>query len=63
MMEHLSNSSLIRVLAYLRQHFVDFLQLPRHKQAALAEKAMDVLVSAKSLKMFCSHSTNVCSGI
>ncbi|XP_056599193.1 stereocilin [Triplophysa dalaica] len=43
MMEHLSNSSLIRVLAYLRQHFIDFLQLPRHKQAALAEKAMDVL--------------------
>ncbi|KAA0722866.1 Stereocilin Precursor [Triplophysa tibetana] len=43
MMEHLSNSSVIRVLAHLRQHFIDFLQLPRHKQAALAEKAMDVL--------------------
>ncbi|XP_073764202.1 stereocilin isoform X1 [Danio rerio] len=43
MMEHLSNSSLIGVLEHVRQHFIDFLQLPRHKQTALAEKAIDVL--------------------
>ncbi|KTG07483.1 hypothetical protein cypCar_00006474 [Cyprinus carpio] len=43
MLEHLSNSSLISVLDYVRQHFIDFLQLPRHKQTALAEKAIDVL--------------------
>ncbi|KAK9971373.1 hypothetical protein ABG768_024743 [Culter alburnus] len=43
MMEHLSNSSLISVLDHVRQHFIDFLQLPRHKQMALAEKAINVL--------------------
>lgn len=52
MMEHLSNSSLISVLDHVRQHFIDFLQLPRHKQMALAEKAINVLVRAKSLQMF-----------
>ncbi len=52
MMEYLSNSSLISVLDYVRQHFIDFLQLPRHKQMALAEKAIDVLVSTKSLWIF-----------
>ncbi len=52
MMEHLSNSSLISVLDHVRQHFIDFLQLPRHKQTALAEKAIDVLVSTKSLWIF-----------
>ncbi len=52
MMEYLSNSSLISVLDHVRQHFIDFLQLPRHKQMALAEKAIDVLVSTKSLWIF-----------
>ncbi|KAI2662930.1 Stereocilin [Labeo rohita] len=52
MMEHLSNASLISVLDHVRQDFIDFLQLPRHKQTALAEKAIDVLVSTKSLQIF-----------
>ncbi|XP_065150525.1 stereocilin [Paramisgurnus dabryanus] len=42
-MEHLSNSSLISVLDHIQHNFIDFLQLPRHKQTALAEKAMDAL--------------------
>ncbi|XP_016403898.1 stereocilin-like [Sinocyclocheilus rhinocerous] len=45
MLENLSNSSLNSVLDYVRQHFIDFLQLPRHKQTALAEKAIDVLTN------------------
>jgi len=49
MMEHLSNSSFLSVLDYVQQHFIEFLQLPRHKQTALAEKAIDVLVRVKSL--------------
>ncbi|XP_072516145.1 stereocilin [Salminus brasiliensis] len=43
MIERLSNTSLMAVLNHIRQHFIDFLQLPRHKQMALAEKAIDVL--------------------
>ncbi|XP_051569611.1 stereocilin-like [Myxocyprinus asiaticus] len=43
MMEHLSNFSLIRILDHIQQHFIDFLQLPQHKQMALAEKAIEVL--------------------
>ncbi|TRY92454.1 hypothetical protein DNTS_028161, partial [Danionella cerebrum] len=43
MMERLSNSSLVAVLKHVRLHFIDFLQLPRHKQTALAEKAIDAL--------------------
>ncbi|XP_066504103.1 stereocilin [Hoplias malabaricus] len=43
MIERLSNASLMAVLKHVRRHFIDFLQLPRHKQMALAEKAIDVL--------------------
>ncbi|KAL7854456.1 hypothetical protein SRHO_G00166460 [Serrasalmus rhombeus] len=43
MMERLSNTSLRAILHHVRRHFIDFLQLPRHKQMALAEKAIDVL--------------------
>ncbi|XP_077084041.1 stereocilin isoform X1 [Siphateles boraxobius] len=43
MMEHLSTSSFLSVLDYVQQHFIEFLQLPRHKQTALGEKAIDVL--------------------
>ncbi|KAG9266572.1 stereocilin-like [Astyanax mexicanus] len=43
MIERLSNTSLMAVLNHVRRHFIDFLQLPRHKQMALAEKAIDVL--------------------
>ncbi|KAK1798014.1 hypothetical protein P4O66_000518 [Electrophorus voltai] len=43
MMERLSNTSLMAVLNHIRRHFIDFLWLPRHKQMALAEKAIDVL--------------------
>jgi hypothetical protein len=44
LIESLSNTSLTAVLAHIQQHFVDFLKLPRHKQMALAEKAITVLV-------------------
>ncbi|XP_037401351.1 stereocilin [Pygocentrus nattereri] len=43
MMERLSNTSLRAILHHVRRHFIDFLKLPRHKQMALAEKAIDVL--------------------
>ncbi|XP_026860340.2 stereocilin [Electrophorus electricus] len=47
MMERLSNTSLMAVLNHIRRHFIDFLWLPRHKQMALAEKAIDVLGISK----------------
>ncbi|XP_076880978.1 stereocilin [Brachyhypopomus gauderio] len=43
MIERLSNTSLMAILNHIRRHFIDFLWLPRHKQMALAEKAIDVL--------------------
>ncbi|XP_030620966.1 stereocilin [Chanos chanos] len=43
MIEYLSNDSLTVVLKYIQQHFIDFLHMPRHKQMALADKAIDVL--------------------
>ncbi|CDQ61932.1 unnamed protein product [Oncorhynchus mykiss] len=43
LIESLSNTSLTAILAHIQQHFVDFLKLPRHKQMALAEKAITVL--------------------
>ncbi|XP_053094140.1 stereocilin [Pangasianodon hypophthalmus] len=47
MIERLSNASLSAVLNHLRRHFIDFLELPRHKQMTLAEKAIDVLMIAE----------------
>ncbi|XP_062869517.1 stereocilin [Trichomycterus rosablanca] len=43
MIEKLSNSSLMAILNHLQRHFIDFLQLPRHKQTTLAERAVSVL--------------------
>ncbi|KAF5906160.1 stereocilin-like, partial [Clarias magur] len=47
MIEHLSNASLLAVLTHVRRHFIDFLELPRHKQMTLAEKAIDVFMIAE----------------
>ncbi|KAK3533942.1 hypothetical protein QTP70_034944, partial [Hemibagrus guttatus] len=47
MIERLSNASLSAVLNYVQRHFIDFLELPRHKQMTLAEKAIDVLMIAE----------------
>lgn len=44
MIERLSNTSLMAILNRVQRHFIDYLQLPRHKQMALAEKVVDVLV-------------------
>ncbi|XP_034151882.1 stereocilin-like [Esox lucius] len=44
LIENLSNTSLTAIMTYTQQHFADFLKLPRHKQMALAEKAVTVLV-------------------
>ncbi|KAJ7986178.1 hypothetical protein DPEC_G00348080 [Dallia pectoralis] len=49
LIEILSNKSLSAVMTHIQQHFVDFLKLPRHKQMALAEKAVTVLVTAQGL--------------
>ncbi|XP_034143258.1 stereocilin [Esox lucius] len=43
LIENLSNTSLTAIMTYTQQHFADFLKLPRHKQMALAEKAVTVL--------------------
>ncbi|XP_053369543.1 stereocilin [Clarias gariepinus] len=43
MIERLSNASLLAVLNHVRRHFIDFLELPRHKQMTLAEKAIDMI--------------------
>ncbi|XP_018618690.2 stereocilin [Scleropages formosus] len=43
MVERLSNTSFISVLDYIQQNIIDFLQLPRHKQEALTEKAVSIL--------------------
>ena len=44
MVESLSNVSIKAILDHIRQHFVTFIQTPRHKQTSLAEKAITVLV-------------------
>ncbi|XP_027017151.2 stereocilin [Tachysurus fulvidraco] len=44
MIERLSNASLSAVLNHIQRHFIDFLELPRHKQMTLAEKAIEVLM-------------------
>eukprot|EP00063_Salmo_salar_P007645 XP_013982480.1 PREDICTED: stereocilin-like isoform X1 [Salmo salar] len=49
LIESLSNTSLTAILAHIQQHFVDFLKLPRHKQMALAEKAITVLGTSQGL--------------
>ncbi|XP_024275150.2 stereocilin-like [Oncorhynchus tshawytscha] len=49
LIESLSNTSLTAILAHIQQHFVDFLKLPRHKQMALAEKAITVLSTSQGL--------------
>ncbi|KAK0150058.1 Stereocilin [Merluccius polli] len=49
MTERLSNTSLTRILVHIKRHFPDFLKLPRYKQMHLAEQAMAVLGSFKSL--------------
>ncbi|XP_045075601.1 stereocilin [Coregonus clupeaformis] len=49
LIENLSNTSLTAILAHIQQHFVDFLKLPRHKQMALAEKAITVLGTSQGL--------------
>ncbi|KAJ8340304.1 hypothetical protein SKAU_G00349370 [Synaphobranchus kaupii] len=43
MIENLSNTSLAAVLDYIQQNFDSFLRLPRHKQTALADRALSVL--------------------
>lgn len=53
MIERLSNTSLSAVLDYVQRHFIDFLELPRHKQMTLAEKAIDVLVREIDFENFC----------
>ncbi|KAI5609751.1 stereocilin-like [Silurus asotus] len=47
MIESLSNASLSAVLNHVQRHFIDFLELPRHKQMTLAEKAIDMLMIAE----------------
>ncbi|TSL68171.1 Stereocilin [Bagarius yarrelli] len=47
MIERLSNASILAVLNYIQRQFIDFLELPRHKQMTLAEKAIDVLMIAE----------------
>ncbi|KAM4630459.1 stereocilin [Polymixia lowei] len=44
MIESLSNTSLRAILDYIKDHFADFLKLPRYKQMHLAEQVMAVLV-------------------
>ena len=44
MLDSLSNTSLFAILEHIRHNFTHFLQLARHRQMALAEKAVDVLV-------------------
>ncbi|XP_053539341.1 stereocilin [Ictalurus punctatus] len=53
MIERLSNASLWAVLNHVRRDFIDFLELPRHKQMTLAEKATDVLVREIAFGNFC----------
>ncbi|XP_062327767.1 stereocilin [Osmerus eperlanus] len=49
MVESLSNVSLKAILDHIQQHFVTFIQMPRHKQTSLAEKAITVLSSSHAL--------------
>lgn len=47
MLDSLANTTLFAILEHIRLNFTHFLTLARHKQMALAEKAIDVLVRAK----------------
>lgn len=44
MLDSLANTTLFAILEHIRLNFTHFLTLARHKQMALAEKAIDVLV-------------------
>ncbi|CAL8243225.1 unnamed protein product [Lota lota] len=49
MTERLSNTSLTRILLHVRRNLPAFLMLPRYKQMHLAERAVAVLGSSRSL--------------
>lgn len=48
MLDSLANTTLLSILEHIHHNFTHFLTLARHKQMALAEKAVDVLVRAKN---------------